>query len=181
MDATLARRLVGLARRAYAYLADSPAPAWQPVHLDPFETPSFSGFAASDERAAYLVFRGTKLRLDCRESFVATLQAWLTNLDYAQVEQAGGTGRVHRGYARELDAVADRLAAMARDHAAGGKPLYLTGHSAGGALATLAARRLHEAGVPVRAAVVFSAPRVGDRRYARSYPLPLVRIEHATT
>jgi hypothetical protein len=67
---------------------------------------------------------------------------------------------------------------MARDHAAGGKPLYLTGHSAGGALATLAARRLHEAGVPVRAAVAFSTPRVGDRRFAATYPVPLVRIEH---
>ena len=85
---------------------------------------------------------------------------------------------VHRGYARELDGVTDGLLAMARDHALGGKPVYVTGHSAGGALATLAARRLHAAGAPVRAAVVFSAPRVGDRRYAATYPVPLLRIEH---
>lgn len=177
MDVSLARRLVGLARRAYAHLPDPPAPVWRPVHVDAFDTPAFSGFAASDGRAAYLVFRGTRHRLDCRESFVDTLRAWLANLDFAQVEE--GPGRVHRGYARELDQVGDAdLVAMARDHAAGGKPLYVTGHSAGGALATLAARRLHAAGVPVRAAVVFSAPRVGDRAFARGYPLPLVRIEH---
>lgn len=177
MDVTLARRLVGLAHRAYAYTGEGLPAAWQPVHVDAFDTPSFSGFAASDERAAYLVFRGTRCRLDCRESFVHTLQAWLTNLDYAQVEREGA-GRVHRGFARELDSIEAGLASMARDHAAGGKPLYITGHSAGGALATLAARRLHETGVPVRAAVVFSAPRVGDRRFAQSYPIPLVRIEH---
>ena len=43
-------------------------------------------------------------------------------------------------------ASSDLLVEMARDHAIGGKPIYVTGHSAGGALATLAARRLHEAG-----------------------------------
>ncbi|MEK0085373.1 lipase family protein [Benzoatithermus flavus] len=174
---TLARRLVALARRAYAYTqTEATPPAWQPDRIDAFTTPGFMGFAASDDRAAYLVFRGTKLHLDSHESFLATLQAWLTNLDYAQIEDDGCL--VHRGYARELDEVADRLAEMAQDHALGGKPIYLTGHSAGGALATLAARRLHAAGVPVRAAVVFSAPRVGDRNFAKTYPVPLVRIEH---
>ena len=176
MEVTLARRLVGLARRAYAYGGDVPPPAWQPRHHDVFATPSFTGFAASDEDAAYLVFRGTKLHLDSRDSYLRTLQAWLTNLDYVQVEEDGC--RVHRGYARELATLGDELVTMARDHASGGRTLYLTGHSAGGALATLAARRLHEAGVPVRAAVVFSAPRVGDRRFAATYPVPLVRIEH---
>lgn len=176
MDDIVARRLVALAREAYAYVPEVTSPRPRPLHVDPFVTPNFTGFAASDERAAYLVFRGTKLHLDTQDSYLRTLQAWLTNLDYAQVEEGGY--RVHRGYARELAGMADGLIEMAQDHAAGGKPLYITGHSAGGALATLAARRLHEAGVPVRAAVVFSAPRVGDRRFARSYPLPLVRIEH---
>jgi hypothetical protein len=176
VDTSLTRRLVGLARRAYAYGGDMPAPVWQPHNHDVFATPSFTGFAASDDRAAYIVFRGTKLSLDSRDSFVRTLQAWLTNLDHVQVEE--GACRVHRGYARELAAIGPDLIEMAKDHAAGGRPLYLTGHSAGGALATLAARRLHEAGVPVRAAVVFSAPRVGDRRFAATYPVPLVRIEH---
>ncbi len=176
MNVTLARRLVGLARHAYAYLDPSLPPGWQPRHVDSFATPAFTGFAASDATGAYLVFRGTKFHLDSQGSFERTLQAWLANLDFAQVEI--GDTRVHRGFARELDGVAPLLVELARDHAAGGKPLYVTGHSAGGALATLAARRLHEAGVPVRAGIVFSAPRVGDRRYAATYPVPLVRIEH---
>ena len=122
------------------------------------------------------MFRGTELRVDSPETYRQSLQGWLANLDFAQV--AEGDGMVHRGYARELDGVSGLLMEVAGDHAAGGKPLYVTGHSAGGALAMLAARRLHDAGVPVRAAVVFSAPRVGDRRFAASYPLPLLRIEH---
>ena len=39
------------------------------------------------------------------DSFERTLQAWLANLDFAQVEQ--GETRVHGGFARELDGVAD--------------------------------------------------------------------------
>jgi Lipase (class 3) len=176
MNVTLARRLVSLARRAYLKPDPAGASAWQPRHVDAFATPAFTGFAASDEHAAYLVFRGTKLHLDSGDLFRRTIQAWLANLDFAQVEERGGM--VHRGYARELDGVNDLLHEMARDHAIGGKPVYVTGHSAGGALATLAARRLHDAGAQVRAAVVFSAPRVGDRRFAATYPVPLLRIEH---
>jgi len=176
LNITLARRLVSLAQRAYA-LPDTAAPqAWQPRHVDAFTTPAFTGFIASDDDAAYVVFRGTTLDHHSGDLFQRTLQAWLANLDFAQVEEGGAM--VHRGYARELDGVDDLLLEMVRDHALGGKPVYVTGHSAGGALATLAARRLHAAGAPVRAAVVFSAPRVGDRHFAASYPIPLLRIEH---
>ena len=125
------------------------------------------------------MFRGTKLHLDSSGTFEHSLQAWLTNLDFVQV--AEGDTMVHRGYARELDSVTGMLTEMARDHAAGGKPLYVTGHSAGGALATLAARRLHESGTPVQAALVFSAPRVGDRRFAASYPVPCCASSTGTT
>ena len=176
MNVTLARRLVGLARQAYLRADPTLGAHWQPGQVDAFETPAFTGLVASDEQAAYLVFRGTKLHLDSGDLFRRTLQAWLANLDFTQVEAPGGM--VHRGYARELEGLDARLLEMARDHALGGKPIYVTGHSAGGALATLAARRLHEAGADVRAAVVFSAPRVGDRRFAATYPLPLLRIEH---
>ena len=176
MNVMLAKRLVTLAQHAYAS-ADAAGPqAWRPRQVDSFATPAFRGFVASDDDAAYLVFRGTKLDHHTEDLFQRTLQAWLANLDFAQVEEQGAM--VHRGYVRELDCVSDRLLEMARDHAIGGKPVYVTGHSAGGALATLAARRLHAAGAPVRAAVVFSAPRVGDRRFAASYPIPLLRIEH---
>ncbi len=176
MNVTLARRLVGLARQAYLRADPTLGARWQPGQVDAFETPAFTGLVASDEQAAYLVFRGTKLHLDSGDLFRRTLQAWLANLDFTQVEAPGGM--VHRGYARELEGLDARLLEMARDHALGGKPIYVTGHSAGGALATLAARRLHEAGADVRAAVVFSAPRVGDRRFAATYPVPLLRIEH---
>ena len=176
MNPTLARRLVSLARRAYrgeaADLSD-----WRPRHLDLIDTGAFAGFVASDDHAAFLVFRGSALQLGSDDLLRRSLQAWFANLDFAQVEEPGA-GMVHRGYARELANLGERLPEMVRDHALGGKPVYVTGHSAGGALAALAARRLHAAGADVRATVLFSAPRVGDRTFAASYPVPLLRIEH---
>ena len=111
MNLTLARRLVSLARRAYLKADPAADAVWQPRLVDAFATPAFTGFAASDEHAAYLVFRGTKLHLDSGDMFRRTMQAWLANLDLAQVEERGAM--VHRGYARELDGVNALLLEMA--------------------------------------------------------------------
>jgi predicted esterase len=145
------------------------------VRAEGFVTPCFRGLAVSDERAVYLVFRGTRPGPQESADLKTVLGGWVANLDY-RLHDLGGY-RVHRGFAREVEAIERSLRELVLDHGAEAKPLYLTGHSAGGALATLAARRLHERGVPVRGAVVFSSPRVGDAAFARTYPVPLVRIE----
>ena len=175
MDLDLARRLAGLTRATYAADPVAALPLTGDVRAEPFATPSFRGLAVSDERAVHLVFRGTRPGPRGNAGLKTILGGWAANLDYAPVDLGGY--RVHRGFNREVEAVARSLREVAMDHGAETKPLYLTGHSAGGALATLAARRLHEAGVPVRGAVVFSSPRVGDRAFAATYPVQLVRIE----
>ena len=177
MNVTLARRLVE--PRAPGLPAADPAAhaAWQPRQVDAFATPAFTGFAASDEHAAYLVFRGTKLHLDSGDLFRRTMQAWLANLDFAQVEERGAM--VHRGYARELDGVE-------RPRCSRWRATTPSAASRSTSPATAPAapwRRWPRAACTrrartVRAAVVFSAPRVGDRRFAASYPVPLLRIEH---
>ncbi len=175
MDLDLAKHLASLSRATYAADPVTALPVAAEARADAFVTPSFRGLAVSDERAVYLVFRGTKAGPDGSTDLNAALGGWAANLDYALTDLGGY--RVHRGFAREVDAVARILREAALDHGAERKPLYITGHSAGGALAMLAARRLHEAGVPVRGAVVFSSPRVGDRAFAGSFPVPLVRLE----
>ena len=175
MDLDLARRLAGLSRATYAADPVAALPLAGSVRAEPFATPCFKGLVASDERAVHLVFRGTRAGPAGSADLKTQLGGWVANLDYRLADLGGY--RVHRGFAREVGAAFGQLRAAALDHGAERKPLYLTGHSAGGALATLAARRLHESGVPVRGAVVFSSPRVGDRAFAESYPVPLVRIE----
>jgi hypothetical protein len=73
-------------------------------------------------------------------------------------------GFVHRGFRDALDRVWDPLAA-ALAPLAGSRTVWFTGHSLGGALATLAADRLDTtAGV-----CTIGSPRVGDRRFAAAF------------
>ena len=86
---------------------------------------------------------------------------------------------VHRGYARELDG--GRAPAWSRWRAT--MPSAASRSTSPATAPAAPWRRWRRAactrpGADVRAAVVFSAPRVGDRRFAASYPLPLLRIEH---
>jgi hypothetical protein len=52
----------------------------------------------------------------------------------------------------------------------------VTGHSLGGAMATLASVRLASEGYTVRAVYTFGSPRVGDRAFRRKYRLPNYRF-----
>ena len=56
------------------------------------------------------------------------------------------------------------------------KPLFLTGHSMGGALAMLAGCRLAKAGRSPIAVYTYGAPRVGDPNFCAGYALPTYRV-----
>ena len=141
MDLDLAQRLAGLSRATYAADPVAALPVAGSVQAEGFLTPSFRGLAVSDDRAVYLVFRGTRPGPHESADLKTVLGGWTANIDY-RLHDLGGY-RVHRGFAREVEAVERSLRELALDHGAERKPLYVTGHSAGGALATLAARRLH--------------------------------------
>ena len=133
----------------------------------------------SDDSTVALVFRGTRAEGAGLTRLTDLANQWVTSLDMAQQEVDRGYS-VHRGFWKEITSVGPRLAEMLRHHDVAQRRFFVTGHSAGAALATLAARYLHEAGVATAEAVyVFASPRVGDRRFAESYPLPLYRF--ATT
>ncbi|MEQ8585267.1 MAG: hypothetical protein RLO01_12085 [Thalassobaculaceae bacterium] len=81
-----------------------------------------------DYAAAYLVFRGTQPRIH-------QLQDVLTNLAVYPSRWAGA-GRAHAGYVAALGRVRYQARLMA-ERVASSIPLYVAGHSMGGALATL--------------------------------------------
>ena len=62
-----------------------------------------------------------------------------------------------------------RVATLTAD---GTRTLWLTGHSLGGALATLCAQMFNE----VQGVYVFGSPRVGDTAFAAAYARPLWRF-----
>jgi pimeloyl-ACP methyl ester carboxylesterase len=172
-----ASRISDVARAAYPDRAHRFL-HWRPDTLVPFETEHFSGFVASNRDMTVCAFRGTRMHLDSYESILNSIGQWLRNLDYEQVNVDGC--RLHRGYYRELDAAYGKIVELLRAQHKEGRPVVLAGHSAGGALATIAGSRLVKTGAdPIvpSAVYAFSPPRVGCKHFASTYPVPLLRFE----
>jgi hypothetical protein len=123
------------------------------------------GFLGVCDTHAVLTFRGTD---------PVTLPNWLTDAVVRLVECGEYHGRVHYGFSSALRRTWGRVETIlerAKD-----KPLFLTGHSMGGALAVLTACRLAKMDRPPVATYTFGAPRVGDRAFCAGYSLPTYRV-----
>jgi hypothetical protein len=123
------------------------------------------GFLGVCENYAVLAFRGTD---------PVTLPNWLTDAVVRLVERGEYEGRVHLGFSSVLRRSwkqVERILEAAED-----KPLFLTGHSMGGALAVLTACRLAKMGRPPVATYTFGSPRVGDPAFCEGYTQPTYRV-----
>lgn len=108
----------------------------------------------------------------------ATVQAvkdWLENFRAVLVSALALPGKVHRGFVDQLTLVHDEVLSDLRSGFT--PPLYVTGHSQGGAVATLATKMLELAGIAVAATYTFAAPRPGDSAFAASVQTPVFRLE----
>jgi triacylglycerol lipase len=156
-------------------------------------TSSTQCYVAHSDRAVVVVYRGTEVpgprdltRFITRLREVARdveVDARLRFVPYAG-------GRVHGGFLDALEEVwaplADYPDALRRERPT--RPVWFTGHSLGGALATLAAERYARergdvagAGSPPRPVYTFGAPAVGDATFVRGYGergVPTYRVVH---
>ena len=112
--------------------------------------------------------------LSFRGSDPVTLPSWVTDVVVRLVKSNHYEGRVHSGFSLALTR-AWRKIEPALDQA-GDKPLFITGHSMGGALAVLTACRLEKLGRPPVAVYTFGAPRIGDLGFCSRYSLPTYRV-----
>jgi triacylglycerol lipase len=123
------------------------------------------GFLGLADTHAVLAFRGSN---------PGTLPNWIADVVVKLVTCEEYTGRVHHGFSTVLRQTWKQITTLlevARD-----RPLYLTGHSMGGALAVLAGCRLAATGRMPAAVYTFGAPRVGDRAFCMQYALPTYRV-----
>jgi len=97
----------------------------------PFNVENVEGYVAWDTDAVVVAFRGT-----------TSIGDWLTNLDLLSTNRTYGA--VHSGFHEAYTAVRDPIVAALQDADAHNKFVWLTGHSLGGALATVALAELHE-------------------------------------
>lgn len=141
----------------------------------------------SKQPIVVIAFRGTEPRESV--DVVLDLRAWRTRLD--DHGWPAGWGSVHSGFYDGFEEVEALLLAKLHELDGTGVKIWLTGHSLGGALATLtAARVLREidagADWKLGGLYTYGSPRVGDHAFkealearAAKRGVPLVRVRNA--
>jgi hypothetical protein len=129
-------------------------------------------FIAANSRYAILAFRGSEIwkrdgRFDPHQMFAD----FKTNIDVRLSDWIRG-GRVHSGFKAALDGVWDEIVPEIKRLENRGIPIWVTGHSLGAALATLAADRLQR----VQGLYTFGSPRVGDQEFQERFRPKAFRV-----
>ena len=106
-----------------------------------------------------VVFRGTENSNDWRTNFQLLKTRWKT-------------GRVHTGFSTSLNAAWNKVLKRIQDLRTQNQPIWFTGHSLGGALATIACATLLndvEHDYEIGGVYTFGQPRVGNAAFARAF------------
>jgi hypothetical protein len=133
-------------------------------------------YLASDDHSLVVAFRGSQSPKNL-DGFKDWLLTNANNLLVVPEGRAGtdfaaaGVGaRFHRGFLEALAEIWEPLHAAVREALdASERPLWVTGHSLGGAIALLAAWRLQRQFVPVQEVVTFGAPMIGNAAAAQAF------------
>lgn len=78
-------------------------------------------------------------------------------------------GQVHSGFCHDIHTIMQSIINAVNALNPAATNVYVTGHSKGGALASLGAYLLHAAGIPVQQVVTFASPKTGDPDFQAGY------------
>jgi triacylglycerol lipase len=131
--------------------------SWGLSEFQPFNNKETQAFIAGNDEVLLLAFRGTEEKIS----------DWMTDLDIGLV--GGPGGKVHEGFLTALNYVWRDVWKFIKERRRG-RALWITGHSLGAALATLAVAKLRlEKDEPVNGLYTFGQPRTGDREFAKNF------------
>lgn len=126
---------------------------------------------ANTSKFVVVAFRGTTSREDARTDLQARF-----NMSDAEVDGRKFKVSVHSGFYHAFQRVQARIEELLANTDKE-KPIYLTGHSLGGALALVASAALASSlGDRIAAVYTFGAPRVGKRDFAEAVKAPHYRV-----
>lgn len=122
-------------------------------------------FFEKDGAQAHVIWNATEYVIAFRGTEPDELSDILADLNAFPDKGVSG-GWVHNGFQNELEKIyGDIVAHHGKGHT--DKTLYITGHSLGGAMATLAASRFNLF-TPVSCLFTYGSPRVGTRSFVKS-------------
>lgn len=128
-----------------------------------------------------LAFQGTitEFKGATKATALVSVRDWIDNFKVEADRSLGFPGQVHHGFATQLSHISDSVLKTLNDlnPAERQKPLYVTGHSQGGAIATIATKLLEQNGFAVEETYTFAAPRSGDKVFVDSIATTINRIE----
>jgi predicted lipase len=131
-------------------------------------------YVANNDDFVMVVFRGTEIRKRPGKSDIRNIIADLkTDVDLL-LKDSGQGGKVHEGFKKALDEVWEKegLLDYIKSKDTSSRTVWLTGHSLGAGLATLAADRYGN----VRGLYTFGSPRVGDIDFKGDFHISTYRI-----
>ena len=128
-----------------------------------FEVDGAQCHAVWNKEMYVLCFRGTEP--DELSDILADLNAWPRG--------AMTHGLVHSGFVKECNKLWEQLVAHRSKHLK--KSFYITGHSLGAAMATIACSRFEENETVVQL-TTFGSPRVGTRKFVKNIQTPHLRV-----
>jgi triacylglycerol lipase len=141
------------------------------------EVKYFSGkstqcFVAANEKFAIVAFRGSEARLRASDEDPRHIIAdWMADLDFLPVQWNRG-GKVHRGFREALQEVGSDIEDYISDLRKHNLKIWLTGHSLGAALATLAA----DCWENIQGLYTYGSPRVGDAYFRNNFKVKAYRF-----
>ena len=159
--ASILGEAASLAYRDYESVKKVVEEEWKMELLEFFDVQDTQAFLARTPKAdggMILAFRGTE-----------SLKDWMTDADIRLVNGPGG--KVHEGFNCALNTIWRNLWKRLSDSAQRGqRSLWITGHSLGAALATLATAKIRlEQSHPVSGLYTFGSPRAGDQDFKRNF------------
>jgi hypothetical protein len=135
-------------------------------------------YVSSTNQWIVLVFRGTQV-----DDFWSSVIDWSVDARILPVPDSHGD-LVHAGFLSAIREVwPDIVAYIAGLQSAAARPLWVTGHSLGAAVATIACNLLctdHADKLGLRGLYTYGSPRVGDRRFGRRITVPTWRFRNNT-
>ena len=133
-------------------------------------------FIDKDVAQCYVIWNNTDAVVCFRGTEPKEVSDIKADLNAIQKRGFHNKGDVHAGFQGEINKVWDDLISTILDIQ--DRNIYITGHSLGGAMATICAKRFQEQKIEPQSLYTYGSPRVGDKRWVKTLQVPHYRFQN---